>query len=55
MAADSADDPAPAPTTASPRSSQQQALIDQLGGVRGMIDGAIPALVFVTINVVAGL
>ena len=38
-----------------PERVERAALIEQFGGVRGLIDSGLPALVFVTVNTVVGL
>lgn len=38
-----------------PEQAERTALIEQLGGVRGLIDSGLPAVVFVTLNTLAGL
>ena len=38
-----------------PESAERSALIEQMGGVRGLVDSGLPALIFVTVNVLAGL
>jgi len=43
------------PAGAVPERVERAALIEQFGGVRGLVDSGLPALVFVTVNTVAGL
>ena len=47
--------PDAAPAGAVPERVERAALIEQFGGVRGLVDSGLPALVFVTVNTVAGL
>ncbi len=47
-----ADQPGP---RAVPEAAERSALMNQMGGVRGLVDSGLPALIFVTVNVLAGL
>ncbi|MDP9407348.1 MAG: DUF3159 domain-containing protein [Actinomycetota bacterium] len=38
-----------------PERAERSALIEQMGGVRGLVDSGLPALVFVTVNTLSGL
>lgn len=52
-------EPAPGAAAQAPEpvSEQQErsALVQQMGGVRGLVDSGLPALVFVTVNILVGL
>ena len=38
-----------------PERVERSAFVEQLGGVRGLVDSGLPALVFVTVNILVGL